>query len=80
MFEEFKQDVEPLIESIEENSTQINGKEDIARVASISANDKVVLDKAIEVASNAGVEFAKGVEIQKIMQKYAKIMQKMFDF
>ena len=31
-----------IIESIEENSTKINGKEDIARVASISANDEKI--------------------------------------
>jgi PTH1 family peptidyl-tRNA hydrolase len=39
-------------------------------LSGISSTDKVILDKAIAVASDAGVEFARGVEIQKIMQKY----------
>lgn len=46
------------IESIKENSTKINGKEDIARVASISANDEAVgklIADAMEKVTNDGV-------------------------
>ena len=39
-------------------------------LSGISSQDKVILDKAIEVASDAGADFARGIEIQKIMQKY----------
>jgi len=50
--------IEKAIISIEENSTQINGKEDIARVASISANDEAIgnlIADAMEKVSNDGV-------------------------
>ncbi|MBO5143416.1 MAG: chaperonin GroEL [Clostridia bacterium] len=50
--------INKAIESIEENSTKINGKEDIARVASISANDEEVgnlIADAMEKVSNDGV-------------------------
>lgn len=50
--------INKAIESIEENSTKINGKEDIARVASISANDEAVgnlIADAMEKVSNDGV-------------------------
>ena len=39
-------------------------------LSGISAEEKPVYEKALEVASDAGVSFAKGEDIQKIMQKY----------
>jgi len=39
-------------------------------LSGISAEEKPVYEKALEVASDAGVAFAKGEDIQKIMQKY----------
>ncbi len=50
--------IKKAIENIEKNSTKINGKEDIARVASISANDDTVgnlIADAMEKVSNDGV-------------------------
>ena len=50
--------INKAIENIEENSTKINGKEDIARVASISANDVDVgnlIADAMEKVTNDGV-------------------------
>lgn len=50
--------IKKAIETIEENSTKINGKEDIARVASISANDEAVgtlIANAMEKVTNDGV-------------------------
>ncbi len=39
-------------------------------LSGIKAEDKPLYEKAIDVASNAGVDFARGKEIQKIMQDY----------
>ncbi len=39
-------------------------------LSGIKAEDKALFDKAISVAGDAGAEFASGVEIQKIMQKF----------
>ncbi len=39
-------------------------------LSGIKAEDKALFEKAISVAGEAGVEFAKGIEIQKIMQRY----------
>ena len=39
-------------------------------LSGIKEEDKSIMDKAIGVASDAGVAFAKGEEIQKIMQKF----------
>ena len=39
-------------------------------LSGISSQDKPIFDKAIEDASNAGVDFARGEKIQQIMQKY----------
>lgn len=50
--------VESAVEAIKENSRKINGKEDIARVASISANDDVIgtlIADAMEKVTNDGV-------------------------
>ncbi len=50
--------VEAAVEAIKENSQKIKGKEDIARVASISANDEVIgklIADAMEKVTNDGV-------------------------
>lgn len=50
--------IDTAVEGIKEISTNINGKEDIARVASISANDETVgelIADAMEKVSNDGV-------------------------
>ncbi len=50
--------VEVAVEAIKENSRKINGKEDISRVASISANDEVIgslIADAMEKVTNDGV-------------------------
>jgi len=50
--------ISEAIENIEANSTKINGKEDIARVASISANDNDIgnlIAEAMEKVTNDGV-------------------------
>ncbi len=50
--------IEKAVESIKENSTKVNGKADIARVAAISANDDNVgqlIADAMEKVSNDGV-------------------------
>ena len=50
--------IEKAVESIKENSTKVNGKDDIARVAAISANDENVgnlIADAMEKVSNDGV-------------------------
>ncbi len=39
-------------------------------LSGIKAEDKPLFDKAISVAGSAAADFAKGVEIQKIMQQY----------
>lgn len=39
-------------------------------LSGIKEEDKTVMEKAISVASDAGVAFAKGEDIQKIMQKF----------
>lgn len=39
-------------------------------LSGIKEEDKAVMEKAISVASDAGVAFAKGEDIQKIMQKF----------
>jgi PTH1 family peptidyl-tRNA hydrolase len=39
-------------------------------LSGIKEEDKPLMDKAIEVASNAGVAFSKGEDIQKIMQNF----------
>jgi PTH1 family peptidyl-tRNA hydrolase len=39
-------------------------------LSGIKAEDKQLFDKVTEQAGKAGVDFANGVEIQKIMQKY----------
>ena len=50
--------VEVAVESIKENSEKVRGREDIARVASISANDEVIgnlIADAMEKVTNEGV-------------------------
>jgi chaperonin GroEL len=50
--------VEAAVESIKENSEKVRGREDIARVASISANDEVIgnlIANAMEKVTNEGV-------------------------
>ncbi len=50
--------IDVAVNAIKENSTKINGKEDIARVASISANDENIgnlIADAMEKVSNDGV-------------------------
>ena len=50
--------VETAVESIQKDSQKVRGKEDIARVASISANDEVIgnlIADAMEKVSNDGV-------------------------
>ncbi len=50
--------VEVAVESIKENSQKVRGREDIARVASISANDEVIgnlIADAMEKVTNEGV-------------------------
>ncbi len=50
--------IEVAVEAIKSNSTKINGKEDIAKVAAISANDEVVgelIADAMEKVSTDGV-------------------------
>lgn len=50
--------ISATVNAIKENSTKVNGKEDIARVAAISANDKEIGDliaDAMEKVSNDGV-------------------------
>ena len=50
--------VEVAVESIKENSQKVRGREDIARVASISANDEVIgnlIANAMEKVTNEGV-------------------------
>ena len=50
--------INATVSAIKENSTKVNGKEDIARVAAISANDKEIGDliaDAMEKVSNDGV-------------------------
>ena len=50
--------IDRAVESIKANSTKINGKEDIAKVAAISANDDMVgslIADAMEKVSNDGV-------------------------
>ncbi|MBQ8299956.1 MAG: chaperonin GroEL [Clostridia bacterium] len=50
--------IEKAVESIKANSTKVNGKEDIAKVAAISANDEMVgnlIADAMEKVSNDGV-------------------------
>ena len=50
--------IDKAVESIKANSTKVNGKEDIAKVAAISANDDMVgslIADAMEKVSNDGV-------------------------
>ncbi len=50
--------IDVAVESIKSNSTKINGKEDIAKVAAISANDETIgtlIADAMEKVSNDGV-------------------------
>ena len=50
--------IDTAVESIKANSTKVNGKEDIAKVASISANDEEIgqlIADAMEKVSNDGV-------------------------
>ena len=50
--------IDKAVESIKANSTKVNGKEDIAKVAAISANDEMVgnlIADAMEKVSNDGV-------------------------
>jgi chaperonin GroEL len=50
--------IEVAVESIKENSQKVRGREDIARVASISANDEVIgnlIADAMEKVTNEGV-------------------------
>lgn len=50
--------IDTAVEAIKANSTKVNGKEDIAKVASISANDETVgklIADAMEKVSNDGV-------------------------
>lgn len=39
-------------------------------LSGIKAEDRALLDKSISIAGSAGADFAKGLEIQKIMQEY----------
>ncbi len=39
-------------------------------LSGIKAEDKPVFDKVVDIAGKAGADFAKGIEIQKIMQDY----------
>ena len=50
--------IDAAVEAIKSNSTNVNGKEDIAKVASISANDETIgglIADAMEKVSNDGV-------------------------
>ncbi len=50
--------IDTAVETIKENSTKVNGKADIARVAAISANDEAIgnlIADAMEKVSNDGV-------------------------
>ncbi|MBQ9267098.1 MAG: chaperonin GroEL [Clostridia bacterium] len=50
--------IDTAVEAIKENSTKVNGKADIARVAAISANDEAIgnlIADAMEKVSNDGV-------------------------
>lgn len=69
--------VEVAVEAIKEISTDINGKDDIARVASISANDSSVGDLIAEAMEKVTTDGIISIEESKTMQTELSVVEGM---